>query len=338
MSIEQNMPINSHLPSPTVQNIKVLKDITLGEGRVRSTSYKLQFKMLETTFNKLGAGARQRYSALYETDEKVTWKVPKGSYITGITITPKDKASIQVLKSLPVQVTTNVSYSNNLPCGNIAFVIHRTTDNDPQQQNCEPTGTYLTNADCDSAGSFVSSYVSPNQDTAEEQEWTANSTKDWVSMYHPAQSSTTSGVTYNSLEGNQFGKFFSHFVVNMQGGRNEGQMINPGDLVVWSFIAYQQAIPSKRVLDQPGAPLVYADASRTLFGNLGHSEQSSSVHISMKDKSAIMSDGTWGIALGFVAEAGFPDDTSGGQMAAGSTGASSWPEILLGVIVHTEQI
>jgi len=335
------MPINNHLPSPTVQNMKVLKTLTLGEGHVRSTSHKLQFKMLETTFTRLGSGARQRYSALYETNEKVTWKVPKGSYITGITITPKDKASIQVLKSLPVQVTTDTVGSKDIPCGNIAFVIHRTTDDDPQQQPCDPTGIYLTNADYEptgtQAGSFVSSHVSSDEATAEEQNWT-DARDDWVSKYHPAQVGTTSGVTYNPLEGNQIGKYFSHFVVNMQGGRDEGQPINPDDPAVWRFIVYQQAIPSKRVLDQPGAPLVYADASRTLFGNLGHSEQSSSVHISMKDKSAIMSDGTWGIALGFVAEAGYPTDTVPGQQAAAYTGAKSWPQILLDVIVHTEHV
>ena len=243
------MPINSHLPSPTVQNMKILKTLTLGEGHVRSTSHKLQFKMLETSFTRLGSGARQRYSALYETNEKVTWKVPKGSYITGITITPKDKASTQVLKSLPVQVTTDTANSNDVPCGNIAFVIHRTTDDDPQQQNCTPTGTYITNADYEptgtQAGSFVSSYVSPDEVTAEEQDWTANAREEWVSKYHPGQLSTTSGVTYNPLEGNQFGKYFSHFVVNMQGGRDEGQPINSTDDNVWSFIVYQQAIPSK---------------------------------------------------------------------------------------------
>jgi len=289
------------LVSTTMRNLSITENLTVGEGAVAYSSYSLSFLMNETK----GTRSRNRYSALFDTDKKKTWMVPKGIIVTGITLQPQGdevqvNQTIANLKALPTSFGVDED-GITTPCGEIAFVVHRTTE-DEADGACNPTGSYMIG----SAGG--------GPDPAEAG-WVPDGTSE-----------------YNPLYANTF-EYFRNFIVNAEGGSDASGFIS-ATLPDWDQTTYRQAIPAKRYTSQPGAPIVYIDASRTLFNQLpaNANDPACRVHIDMS-QNGLVGDGTWGIALGLVAESGYPSDTVGS-----ATGAKDWPYVSLAVTVHTMQV
>lgn len=296
----------SKLKSSSMRNLTVTENLSVGEGAVAYSSFKLNFRMLSTTF---GSARRERYSALYETDPKKTWMVPNGLMVKGLTIEPlpvledpnNKNGHIECLKDLPNKILPESSDSSDvaLPSiGEVAFVVHRTKDDDASG-NCYPTGKYMTGE--------------PDEDEV---------------GFQPG-----AGETYsqNNVAYYDSFKYFKNFIVNLEGGCQESQ-IPIGTLDPWNTTYYRRAIPAKRYTLQPGSPLTYVDASRTLFRHLPDEVgvPACSVYIDMS-KNALVSDGTWGIALGLVGQSTFDQTKT-------DAGGTDWPQLKLSVIVHTEQI
>lgn len=291
--------MTGRLKSASMRNLTVTEQLTVGDGAVAYSSFKLNFEMLGSTLS----ARRERFSALYDTDPLKAWMVPAGLVVKGLTIEPKiategdnKKLHLENLKALPTSITADEA---DYPCGEIAFVVHRTKD-DEAKGSCLPAGKYMTGA------------PDPNETPA----WKPDG-----------------GTEYTIAPGikplyDSWGLYFQNFIVNLEGGCSDSLGLL-GTEDPWNGLAYRRAIPSSRYTLQPGSPLTFVDASRTLFGQLPEEVNvpECSVYIDMA-RNALVSDGTWGIALGLVAQSAWNYEAGG----------TLWPQIKLSVTVHTEQI
>ena len=293
------------LKSSTMRNLTITDNLTVGKGKITYSSKELNFHMNESMG---GPRSRSRFSALYDKDRKKTWMVPKGMIVTGITIRPTGKDDEEIsktianLKALPESFGSEGPPHTNIktPCGEIAFVVHRTAD-DEADGSCNPVGDYMIGA------------VGGGPDPTETG-WNGEG--------------ALGPQPYNPGFPNSF-DYFKHFIVNTEGGSDQSGYLDSDH--PWSAVTYRQAIPSKRYTGQPGGPLTYVDASRTLFGQLNEnsSHPSCCAYIDMS-KNQLPGDGTWGIAFGLIAQSGYPNDAVGAE-----TGARDWPWVSLSVTVVT---
>ena len=290
----------SKLKSASMRNLTLTEKLTVGGGAVAYSSFKLKFQMLGS---RVGP-KRERYSALFEKDPEKTWMVPDGLMVKGLTIEPvavdnpdsDPELHLNVLKNLPQKIISEIP-GTDCPCGEIAFVVHRTKD-DQANGACYPAGKYMTGA--------------PDAEDVRFQ-------VDKGTVYtEPA----TQNLPHDSF------LYFQNFIVNLEGGC-DATVRSLGDDPPWVDIKYRRPIPARRYTLQPGCPLTFVDASRTLFRHLPDQVNvpECSVYIDMS-KNALVSDGTWGIALGIVGESSMHDQAGGDE----------WPQLILSVIVHTEQI
>jgi hypothetical protein len=256
---------------------------------------------------------RERYSALFEKDPEKTWMVPDGLMVKGLTIEPvavditkfpdsDPELHLNVLKNLPKKII-DTQEGIDCPCGEIAFVVHRTKD-DKANGTCYPAGKYMTGEPDDEDVGFQ---------------------VDKGTVYPGLPGSVI--TVYPGLPHDSFA-YFQNFIVNLEGGCDD-TVRSLGDDAPWVDIKYRRPIPARRYTLQPGSPLTFVDASRTLFRHLPDQVNvpECSVYIDMS-KNALVSDGTWGIALGIVGESSMHDQAGGDE----------WPQLILSVIVHTEQI
>lgn len=283
------MVISNQLQSAVFKNLKVTNTLQVGSGSRQATAFRLNFQMIYKTNAILGSTSRQRFSSVYETDKNVTWVVPKGYVVTGISMFPTDQETLDVLKNLPTTMTTTSDNSDvNTPCGEVALTVHRTTDVSSTMA-CNPTGSYVL------------------ADT------TAYST----------ESGVVAATPYDELFQDSFRDYFQHFIVNGN-KRPESAFITSVQNTTWNTIPYRQAVTAASYVPQAGAPCVFMDASRTIFGNMTTLQNDTGVYIDLSSMSSVVADGTWGIALGLVAEAGYD----------AVTGTTTWPALNMCVVVH----
>lgn len=147
-----------------------------------------------------------------------------------------------------------------------------------------------------------------------------------IGTYVFSDSQSQGSRQYNAGDDDQYGTFFRHFLVNCD-GHTQSATVNPSsDAGEWhSTICFRQSAGQQSIHSQTGAPVVYNAASRSLFGN--HSK-SHGVYIPFTTGSGLISDGTWGLAIGFVAQATYSE----------LTGATKWKAINLDVVVHLESV
>lgn len=277
--------ISGQIQSPAFGSVRVQDSLTVGSGRLSATAVNLRCSAPDKA-TLVGRSSRQRFIAICSRDDPASvWKVPKGSYVKGVTVIAADQMTYDVLKNLPTSIveTTDV-HANGTPCGDIAFTLHR-TGADESDDAQTPIGTYVF-----------------------------------------SDSSSQGSREYNAGDDDQYSMFFRHFLVNCD-GHSESTAVNPSsDAGVWhTSILFRQSAGQQSVHSQTGAPVVYNAASRSLFAN--HTK-SYGVYIPFTRGSGLVSDGTWGLAIGFVAEATYN----------ALTGATKWKAINLDIVVHTESV
>lgn len=286
------MGVSSQLRSQVLQNLTVTDRLSVGQGSLRNTAFPVKLEMLQkNVLLTQRSNSRQRFSSLYKEAGK-TWKVPTGYIVQGLTVSASDQQSLEVLKALPTSLS---SAEADVPCGEIALTVHRTTD-ESTTDACTPAGNYVL------AGS---------------------------SAYN-TESNFTTGTDYVDAP-NAFGEYFQYFLVN-SGTLPDSEVISQD--ANWDQVAYRQAVSGTQYLGQSGAPVVYMDASRSVFGSISSDVQKQcNVYIPFTTGCGLVADGSWGIAIGFVAEAGYPSGAAGLV-----SGTNQWPSLSLDVIVHCQAV
>ena len=269
------------LISERFKTLRITDSIHVGDASLSANAHPLRLNMLAKSDT---APSRDRFAALYDpsASEQKPWAVPYGLVVKGLTIKPRG-ASAAVLKTLPTSVDTDVAGANQVPCGEIALTIHRISiaDNQTTNGNCYPVGTYVSFND-------ENSFVAP-------------------------------ALTYTDTDNDQFASYFKHFIVNCSKDTPDSGFI--GTTPPWDTVRYRQAYNAVHYRGQPGAPVVYVDASRSLFAN-------SEKEIYIPINGNLAADGTGGMAIGFVSQSSY--NASGG--------AKTWPAVDLDVVLHTEQV
>lgn len=275
--------------SEKFRTLKVMEKLQVGDAALSTNAYGLRLTMLARTTTTLH---RDRYAAVF--DPVVTpnkpWTVPYGLTVKGITLKPRNQASLDALRALPTSVQSADTNANGTPCGEMGLTIHRISIADNPQTNsaCNPIGTYVASG---------------------------------TTAYNAESTYTAPSLQYSDANTDQYSSYFKHFVANCNGATADSAFI--GSVAPWNNIRYRQANDDVRYVAQPGAPVVYNDASRSLFANVG---LNTAVYIPIEGN--LVSDGTWGIAVGFVSQASY----------VVGVGATEWPAIDLDIVVHTEQV
>jgi hypothetical protein len=278
--------------SQVFSSVQVTDSLSIGTAGASSTAVKCKVSFdANVTPLALGPTGRQRFASVYDATDskKATMAIPRGHVVRGLTIKPYNDATLATLKSLPTRVTGATGIST--PCGEIALSIHRTaTDNAAMT----PAGTYVLGG----------------------------------STGHNSETGVASGSSYVTMGANTdtFNEYFKYFVVNSNGAQVASG--NIGGSAPWDSLEYRQAVPASQMI-QAGSPVVHVDASRSLFGNLGTvADSSAGVYVPFTMSSGLVSDGSWGLALGLIAQCEYN----------ANTGASKWPEIKFDVTVHLDSV
>ena len=281
--------ISEQLYNPTF-NRAFANSLTVGTGRLQHTAYRMKCKMTRLATIP-GASSRQRYAAICDaSDTDLVWKVPKGGVVRGVTISAPP-ATVAILRDLDSSIVeTDIAHAGGTPCGEIALGLYRTGD-DLTADAQYPIGSYI---------------VGDN--------------------FSNERASTARVHGYSPSQNDQYQSFFKNFLVNCNGHAESLTISNDPDAGVWfTTIHYRQAVTGSVITGQVGAPVVYAAASRTLFRNM---TEHAGVYIPFMTAAGLVGDGTWGMALAFVAEATFHEDT----------GAKHWKQLDMDVTVHVESV
>ena len=127
---------------------------------------------------------------------------------------------------------------------------------------------------------------------------------------------------YNPSQQDQYQSYFRHFIVNCDGHAQSLTVNSDSNAGAWhSLIHYRQAASGQLLTGQAGAPVVYVAAEHALFRH-------GTVYVPFTQKAGLVSDGTWGLAIGFVSEATYHE----------LTGATKWHALSLDIIVHTHSV
>lgn len=132
------MPIGAQMQSTSYSNLLVTDRLTIGTLSIRV--HKMQVQLLEKNVFTLGRDARTRHTALFETSPHETWKVPRGETIIGVTIVPRNEATLNILKALPTSLQSTEQVTT--PCGEVAFALYKTADASTLT-SCNPAGTFV---------------------------------------------------------------------------------------------------------------------------------------------------------------------------------------------------
>lgn len=280
--------ISEQLHNPTF-NHAYANTLTVGSGKQQHTAHRLKCKMPRLA-TVHGAASRQRYAAICDRNNTdLVWKVPKGDVVRGITISAPS-TSVVILKSLEATIVeTDIANAAGTPCGEIAFALYRTGD-DLAAETHNPIGSYIIGDFSNERGSSMGTHA------------------------------------YNPSSNDQYQSFFQYFLVNCSGHVRSLTVSADPDAGEWfSSIYFRQAATGPVISGQAGAPVVYAAASRTLFKNMSEHE---GVYVPFTTAAGMVGDGTWGMAIAFVAEATFHENT----------GATHWKALDMDVTVHVESV
>lgn len=279
--------ISEQVLSPTFDRV-IANNVQTGSGRLQSKAYRLKCQMADLP-STIGATGRQRYAAIHDvTDPDHVWKVPRSEVVLGVTISASSD-NITILKALSSRlVNTSIADAESVPCGEMAFTLHRTSDDLTSSAHL-PAGSYIVGNIANERGSSAT-----------------------LQPYNPAAT-------------NQYGQYFQYFLANCNGHAQSLTISNNADAGDWNTtIRFRQQANGQHIGGQAGAPVVYAAAERSLFGNMTES----GVYVPFTTGAGLVSDGTWGMAIGFVAEASYHE----------STGATQWNALEMDVTVHVASV